>query len=77
MTNGADHHGATISPREAFLARIFSCARFRWTVRRGRRSWGFPVWLASQDADAFLTKGANATDFAELAECGSISLRKR
>ncbi len=34
------------------------------------RSWGFPVWLASQDADAFLTTGDRATDFAELAECG-------
>jgi hypothetical protein len=33
-------------------------------------SWGFPVWLASQDADAFITTGANATNFAELADCG-------
>ncbi len=40
------------------------------SLARQGRSWGFPVWLASQDADAFLTKGANATDFAELAECG-------
>ena len=38
-------------------------------ARRGR-SWGFPVWLASQDADAFVTTGENATNFAELAECG-------
>lgn len=38
-------------------------------ARRGR-SWGFPVWLASQDADAFVTTGDNATNFAELAECG-------
>src|SRR5260370_25551755 len=28
------------------------------------------VWLASQDADAFITTGEHATDFAELAECG-------
>lgn len=40
------------------------------SLARQGRSWGFPVWLASQDADAFLTKGAKATDFAELAECG-------
>ncbi|ANE57466.1 MULTISPECIES: ATP-binding protein [Methylomonas] len=40
------------------------------SLARQGRSWGFPVWLASQDADAFLTKGVNATDFAELAECG-------
>jgi DNA sulfur modification protein DndE len=38
-------------------------------VRQGR-SWGFPVWLASQDADKFLTTGTNETNFAELAECG-------
>jgi hypothetical protein len=30
----------------------------------------FPVWLASQDADKFLTTGTNQTNFAELAECG-------
>ena len=40
------------------------------SLARQGRSWGFPVWLASQDADAFLTKGTNATDFAELADCG-------
>jgi len=40
------------------------------SLARQGRSWGFPVWLASQDADAFLTRGANATDFAELAACG-------
>lgn len=40
------------------------------SLARQGRSWGFPVWLASQDADAFVTTGANATDFAELAECG-------
>ncbi len=40
------------------------------SLARQGRSWGFPVWLASQDADAFITSGANATNFAELAECG-------
>jgi len=40
------------------------------TLARQGRSWGFPVWLASQDADKFLTTGANETNFAELAECG-------
>jgi DNA sulfur modification protein DndE len=39
-------------------------------LARQGRSWGFPVWLASQDADAFVTGGANATNFAELASCG-------
>lgn len=39
-------------------------------LARQGRSWGFPVWLASQDADAFITTGDHATDFAELAECG-------
>jgi DNA sulfur modification protein DndE len=39
-------------------------------LARQGRSWGFPIWLASQDADAFVTSGANATNFAELAECG-------
>ena len=39
-------------------------------LARQGRSWGFPVWLASQDADAFETKGDKAVDFAELAECG-------
>lgn len=39
-------------------------------LARQGRSWGFPVWLASQDADAFITSGAQATDFAELASCG-------
>jgi hypothetical protein len=34
------------------------------------RSWGFPVWLASQEADALVTTGTHATNFAELAECG-------
>lgn len=40
------------------------------SLARQGRSWGFPVWLASQDADAFLTTGDHATNFAELAECG-------
>ena len=40
------------------------------SLARQGRSWGFPVWLASQDADAFITKGQNATDFAQLADCG-------
>lgn len=40
------------------------------SLARQGRSWGFPVWLASQDADAFITSGNNATNFAELAECG-------
>ncbi len=40
------------------------------SLARQGRAWGFPVWLASQDADAFLTTGDNATDFAELADCG-------
>lgn len=39
-------------------------------LARQGRSWGFPVWLASQDADAFVTSGDHATNFAELAECG-------
>ncbi len=40
------------------------------SLARQGRSWGFPVWLASQDADKFLTEGTNETDFAQLAECG-------
>jgi hypothetical protein len=40
------------------------------SLARQGRSWGFPVWLASQDADAFITGGDHATNFAELAECG-------
>ena len=39
-------------------------------LARQGRSWGFPVWLASQDADAFETSGDKAVNFAELAECG-------
>jgi len=40
------------------------------SLARQGRSWGFPVWLASQDADKFLTTGVNETNFADLAECG-------
>jgi DNA helicase HerA-like ATPase len=40
------------------------------SLARQGRSWGFPVWLASQDADAFETRGDKSVDFAELAECG-------
>ncbi len=40
------------------------------SLARQGRSWGFPLWLASQDADAFITSGANPTNFAELATCG-------
>jgi DNA sulfur modification protein DndE len=39
-------------------------------LARQGRSWGFPVWMASQDADKFLTTGSNETNFADLAECG-------
>lgn len=40
------------------------------SLARQGRSWGFPVWLASQDADAFRITGQHETDFADLAECG-------
>ena len=40
------------------------------SLARQGRSWGLPVWLASQDADKFMTTGNNETNFAELAECG-------
>ena len=36
-------------------------------LAREGRSWGFPLWLASQDADKFLSAGV---DFAELASAG-------
>ncbi len=36
-------------------------------LAREGRSWGFPLWLASQDADKFANKD---TDFAELATAG-------
>jgi len=39
-------------------------------LARQGRSWGFPVWLASQDADKFVTGGEEGTNFAQLAECG-------
>ena len=39
-------------------------------LARQGRSWGFPVWLASQDADKFVTEGSEGTNFAQLAECG-------
>jgi hypothetical protein len=54
------HH---LLPREGKAGLLGSLAR------QGR-SWGFPVWLASQDADAFITEGNNATNFTQLAECG-------
>jgi DNA sulfur modification protein DndE len=40
------------------------------SLARQGRSWGFPVWLASQDANKFLSTGTHETNFAELAECG-------
>ena len=40
------------------------------SLARQGRSWGFPVWFASEDADKFLTTGTNETNFADLAECG-------
>ena len=40
------------------------------SLARQGRSWGFPVWLASQDADAFVTKGDHGVDFTDLADCG-------
>lgn len=36
-------------------------------LAREGRSWGFPLWLASQDADKFVSSGV---DFAELASAG-------
>jgi len=36
-------------------------------LAREGRSWGFPLWLASQDADKFISSGV---DFAELATSG-------
>jgi len=40
------------------------------SLARQGRSWGFPIWLASQDAGSFLTTGPQATNFADLASCG-------
>ena len=42
-------------------------ARLLEKLAREGRSWGFPLWLASQDADKFMSAGA---DFAELAAAG-------
>ena len=42
-------------------------ARLLERLAREGRSWGFPLWLASQDADKFMSAGV---DFAELASCG-------
>jgi Predicted ATPase len=42
-------------------------ARLLEKLAREGRSWGFPLWLASQDADKFVTTGV---DFAELATAG-------
>lgn len=42
-------------------------ARLLEKLAREGRSWGFPLWLASQDADKFLS---NSVDFAELASAG-------
>jgi len=42
-------------------------ARLLERLAREGRSWGFPLWLASQDADRFLSSGV---DFAELASAG-------
>ncbi|HEX8236838.1 MAG TPA: DndE family protein [Abditibacteriaceae bacterium] len=44
-----------------------SKAKMLEKLAREGRSWGFPLWLASQDADKFLSTGA---DFAELASAG-------
>lgn len=42
-------------------------ARLLEKLAREGRSWGFPLWLASQDADKFVSVGV---DFAELATAG-------
>lgn len=44
-----------------------SKAKMLEKLAREGRSWGFPLWLASQDADKFVSAGA---DFAELASAG-------
>lgn len=44
-----------------------SKAKMLEKLAREGRSWGFPLWLASQDADRFLSAGV---DFAELASAG-------
>ena len=40
------------------------------SLARQGRSWGFPLWLASQDVESFETTGNYATNFIELSECG-------
>lgn len=44
-----------------------SKAKLLEKLAREGRSWGFPLWLASQDADKFISSGV---DFAELASAG-------
>jgi hypothetical protein len=44
-----------------------SKAKLLEKLAREGRSWGFPLWLASQDADKFVSTGV---DFAELATAG-------
>lgn len=44
-----------------------SKAKLLEKLAREGRSWGFPLWLASQDADKFLSSGV---DFADLASAG-------
>ena len=44
-----------------------SKAKMLEKIAREGRSWGFPLWLASQDADKFVSA---KTDFAELASAG-------
>ena len=39
-------------------------------LARQGRSWGFPVWLASQEAEGLMGNGSKGTNFAELAGCG-------
>lgn len=43
--------------------------RLLGSLARQGRAWGIPLWLASQDADGFVSSGDNGTDFAELADC--------
>ena len=39
-------------------------------LARQGRGWGFPLWLASQDAEALITKGKDAADFTKQASWG-------
>jgi hypothetical protein len=57
------------SDRELLLPKEGKAGLLSSLARQGR-SWGFPVWLASQDADAFVTTGPHSTNFADLAGCG-------